>query len=190
MSAIFSLVLFGLLYFKETRQYLVLIIALEIGIFSIIIYCIWAIVNRERLLDKMKDPNNYVLKFDSCPDYYVKKFDTTLKKDFCSNEYIVYNKLKPLERVIMKIVDADKGFLPSSHVTTFYDRSTGTARTPEPSDKFLLDSMYDSVLKSNKERCDVIDPAIAERADGKLAGYKYLPWTSVKSRCNGLYGKY
>jgi hypothetical protein len=189
-AAIFSLTLCGLLYFKEVRDYLVFIVVLEIGIFSIIGYCIYAIVNREKLMGELKDPSNYTIGFDSCPDYYVKRYDAVSKKHFCSNEYVVRDKDNVSEKVIMKIVD-DATTLPIIHSDTYMgtDPSRKIPVTPQPSDKFLLSAFYNPLLKTNQDKCNIVDENVPEKASDVVQGFKAIPWTSVKARCNGLYGR-
>jgi hypothetical protein len=189
-AAIFSLILCGLLYFKEVRDYLVFIVVLEIGIFSIIGYCIYAIVNRERLMNELKDPSNYTISFDSCPDYYVKRYDAVSKKHFCSNEYVVRDNINVSEKVIMKIVD-EKTALPTMHSDSYMgsDPVRKVPTPPEPSDKFLLSAFYNPLLKTNQDKCNIVDENMPEKPTDVVQGFKALPWTSVKARCNGLYGK-
>jgi hypothetical protein len=189
ISAIFSLALFGILFFKP--EYKTFVITVEIGIFSIITYVIYNIVQHEKLLSQMSDPSRFRFTFDSCPDYYIKRTDNSTNKDFCSNEYIVVDKESPLEdKLIMKIVDENTR-LPSNHSPTFLtkDANTGVSIQPDKFDKFMLDDFFSPELTSIKDRCDVINPNVVTEKD-KFQGYKNIPWTNTRSRCDGLYGKY
>lgn len=189
VSAIISLGIFGLLYMKPELK--AFVITVEIGIFSIIGYTIYAIVQHEKLLSQMSDPSRFRFGFDSCPDYYIKRTDDATRKDFCSNEYVVVDKESPLQKkLIMKIVDESTN-LPLTHSATFTtkDKNTGVSLQPPKMDKFFLDDFYAPELTSNKDRCDVINPNVVTQ-NPRLSGYKTIPWTYTRSRCDGLYGKY
>jgi hypothetical protein len=190
VASILSMALFGVLFVK--RELMTFVILVEIGIFAIIGYCIYSIVNHEKLLSKMNNPNNYNLRFDSCPDYFIKRYDDVSNKEFCSNEYVVVDKKSPLsKKVLMKIVE-ENGTLPAKHTPTYMmkDKSTGIQIAPKPSDKFMIDTMMAPELLTNKDRCDVIRTNVAPRADGKFDGFKGVPWTYTRTRCDGLYAKY
>lgn len=189
VTAIASLALFGLLFWK--RELLTFVIIVEAGVFAIIAYCIYTIVQHEKMLDAMKDPRNFKFGFDVCPDYYVKRNDSVTHKDFCSNEYIVVDKDNALQKkLIMKIVDENTA-LPSNHSPLFKskDASTGIIIQPKPSDKFMLDDFFSSDMKTNKDRCDVIDPNVVTETTS-MQGYKNIPWTYTRPRCDGIYGKF
>lgn len=189
VSAILSLALFGLLFWK--KELLTFVIIVEVGIFAIIGYLIYVIVQHEKMLNAMNDPRNFKFGFDVCPDYYVKRTDGESNKDFCSNEYVVVDKDSPLQKkLIMKIVDENTA-LPSSHSPTYTskDSTTGIKLQPKPSDKFLLDSFFAPELKTNKERCDVINPSVVTQLES-MQGFKTIPWTYTRPRCDGIYGRY
>ena len=189
ISAILSLVIFSLLYFKPELK--AFVITVEIGIFFIIGYAIWAIVQHEKLLAKMSDPSMFRLDFESCPDYYIKRIDEDTRKYFCSNEYIVVDKESPLEKkLIMKMVDENTN-LPLHHTATFNvkDENTKISLPPPIYDKFYIDDFYTVDLTSDKDRCDVINPNVISQNE-KYKGYKTIPWTYTRARCDGLYGKY
>lgn len=189
ISALLSLAIFGLLFWKPELK--VFVITVEIGIFAIIGYTIYSIVQHEKLLNQMSDPARFRFGFETCPDYYIKRTDEETRKDFCSNEYIVVDKERPLSnKYLMKIVE-ENAVLPSKHSATFATKDPETKITSYPAkhDKFYLDDFYAAELVSNKERCDVIDPNVITQ-NPKFEGYKSLPWTYVRSRCDGLYGKY
>jgi hypothetical protein len=189
ISAILSIVIFGLLYVKPELK--AFVITLEIGIFSIIGYTIYSIVQHEKLLNQMSDPARFRFGFDSCPDYYIKRIDEATMKDFCSNEYIVVDKESPLQKkLIMKIVDESTN-LPLNHSASFTtkDKNTKILMQPPTMDKFYIDDFNAPELTSNKSRCDIINPNVVTQ-NQKLNGYKTIPWTYTRSRCDGLFGKY
>ncbi len=189
VSALLSIALFAMIFVKGARDWLLFIIVAELGIFGIIFYCIYAIINREKKLQAMRDPKNYVIKFDSCPDYYVKRYDTASKGYFCSNEYVVTDARNPTKNLIMKVYPENDNSSPPTHNPDFKVRNgTGPLTDPQPMDKFMIDD-FSTKLTTNDERCQVVDPNVAEKSTDKLKGYKTIPWTSVQKRCQTLYGK-
>lgn len=189
VSAVLSLALFGLLFWK--RELLTFVMIVEVGIFAIIGYLIYVIVQHEKMLSAMSDPKNFKFGFDVCPDYYVKRTDDESNRDFCSNEYVVVDKDSPLQKkLIMKIVDENTA-LPSSHSPSYISRdgTTGIKLQPKPSDKFMLDNFFAPELKTNKERCDVVNPSVVTQLES-MQGYKNIPWTYTRPRCDGIYGRY
>jgi hypothetical protein len=189
VASLFSMALFGLLFWK--RELLTFVVIVEAGVFAIIVYLIYVIVQHERMLNAMSDPRNFKFGFDVCPDYYVKRTDGETNKDFCSNEYVVADKDSPLQKkLIMKIVDENSA-LPSAHSPSFKskDSTTGIMLNPKPTDKFLLDDFFAPELKTNKERCDVVNPSVVTQLE-KMQGYKNIPWTYTRPRCDGIYGRF
>lgn len=188
-AGILSIALFAVLFIKGGRDFLVAITILEFGIFVVIFSCIYAIINRERALAKMKDPKNYVIKFDDCPNYYVKRFDNATSQYFCSNEYVVADKRNPTEKLIMKINDASDMSAPDTHSPTFVARnSAGMVQQPPVWDKFMVNDIYKQ-LDNDQDRCAAITRDGQDKPTDKIQGYRTLPWTSVKERCSSLYGK-
>lgn len=190
IAAIMSLGLFGILFVEGGKDWMPFVIAVELGIFGIITYCITLIVQREKLLENQKDAKNYSLKFDMCPDYFIKRYDEITQKDFCSNEYSVIDLNSPFgKRVTMKIV-GESDSLPTFHSSTYMNRDPNTkvASPPEPLDKFYTDALYDTSIKTDSERCSII--ARNASPDSKFENkFKQLPWTYARTRCDGLYGK-
>lgn len=198
---IISLMLLALAWFK--RDLVTFVTIVEVAIFVIIGYCISNIVNYEKTLQAMRSANNYVLKMDSCPDYYVKRFDPLTTKDFCSNEYRVVDKSSPTgEKVIMKILpqmkDVNMGGLvvpnpgnptfPTKHSSEFMTEEGKVSKEPRPIDKFYI-SALDS-FKTTKNKCELINPYSTIGDDSRLRELKQVPWTYARSRCNGLYVDY
>ena len=193
-AAVFSMALMALWYYK--RELVVFVFAVQIGIFAIIGYCIYTIVQYEKTLDEMSNIKNFTVKFDTCPDYYIKRSDIVTGKDFCSNEYVVVDKNSPTQKkMIMKVLpyvenasgQDDNTSMPKIHNTDYMVTDGNVKREPEPTDKFMLDTFYSAELATVKDKCDVINPNVADRADGKFKGFKTVPWTYAKSRCDGLY---
>jgi hypothetical protein len=189
VSALLSIALFALVYVKGFSDWLLFIIITEIGIFSIIIYCIYTIINREKKLQEMRDPKNYVIKFDNCPDYYVKRYDTASKGYFCSNEYVVADQRNPTKKLIMKLFAENDNSSPPTHNANYkVTNGTGPTTDPQPMDKFMIDNFL-TQLATNEERCQIVNPDVVEKSSDKLLGYKSIPWTNVQKRCQTLYSK-
>lgn len=188
-AGLLSIALFAVLFVQGGQDWLVAITILELGIFVIIFYCILAIVNREKEMAKMRDPKNYVVKFDDCPTYYVRRYDDATKQYFCSNEYIVADSRNPTKTLIMKINDEKDMSAPETHSTTFMSKnSSGMTQPPAVWDKFMVNDIY-TKLDSDKERCAAVTRNGEDKPTDKIQGYRTLPWTSVQQRCESLYGK-
>lgn len=191
IAAMLSIALFTALFIEGGKRFIPFVITVEIGIFAIIGYCIYLIVQREKFLDSQKDPKNYSFKFDICPDYYIKRYDEQNKKNFCSNEYTIVDKKRPsTTQYTMKIVEEGVS-LPSTHSSTFMtvDPTTKLASPPQTWDKFYTDTLYDKSFKNDQARCDAINPSVTSPVDSKVAGLKKVPWTYLRTRCDGLYGR-
>jgi hypothetical protein len=189
MAAVFSLALMGLLFFKVAYDYIIAIVAVQLGVFAIIGYCIYIIVKREKMMDEMKNPKNYLVRFDDCPDYFTKVHDPISGKHFCSNEYIVSHPQDSMKKTIMKIVEENVE-LPEKHIVGY--PLTGSVA---PTDKFMIHTFKSAALNDNQTRCSLFDeskPIVSMNNDHvpNRTEYRKLPWTSVKSRCNGLYGSF
>lgn len=188
-AAVLSIVLFGLMFLEGARTWFLSIIIIEIGIFAIIFYCIFTIVNWEKKMEQLRDPKNYVIKFDNCPDYYVKRYDTATKGYFCSNEYVVTDKRNPTKVLIMKLFAEEDKSSPATHNADFMEKNgTGPAVKPKPIDKFMMEDIMSKVQTLN-ERCQIVNPNVPESSTDKLTGYKTIPWVSVQRRCDTLYSK-
>lgn len=187
------------LYFiPKTREFIYLFITLQIGIFLIIGYCFYAIIQKEKQFNEMANPANYVIKFDDCPDYFNKKYDAKEKRFYCANEYVVEHPLEPSKKAYMKIIKANlDGTLnfPFNHSNVFLNYSNNRPVPPNPTEKFYTDIFQKQEFKDTQARCTLIDetsppPENVNDTIFRRADFKLLPWTSVKSRCNGLYGQY
>lgn len=189
VAALLSIVLFALIFIKGARDWLLFITITEIGIFSIIIWCIIAIINREKKIQEMRDPKNYVIKFDNCPDYYVKRYDTLSKGYFCSNEYVVSDTRNPTKTLIMKLFAENDKSSPSYHNVDFMVKNgNAPAINPQPMDKFMINDIL-SKVDDTADRCGIVNPNTMEKSTDKLIGYKNIPWIGVQKRCETLYSK-
>lgn len=199
MAALVSVMLMVLVFFvPQTRDYLALIITIQIGLFLIIAYCIRSVMNKEKDFDNMSNPDNYVVKFDSCPDYFNRKLDAVSKRFYCSNEYVVPHPYDPSRQVIAKMMLHDPTNVaiqfPDNHSNEYMNTQGAVASKPLPSEKFYIDVLYDKSLKTIADKCALVDESsVREVPNDPIENrkeYKQLPWTSVRSRCNGLFSKY
>lgn len=182
------LVLGALVYNGSWKEYLVFFLVLQVGIFGIILWCIKILKDYEKLYNANKDPRNYTIPFDSCPDYYTKKFDADLKKHYCSNEHIVVNPTnvnKP--KRIMKIVPERSSF-PDVHETAFVQDKQS------PLDKFSTDALFVQTIKDDNTRCGIISEkgpqwtgAPYDPTKVMYDNFKKVSWTSLRPRCDGLF---
>jgi hypothetical protein len=181
IAGIVSILLLVLLFFKGFNEYLPFIIALEVGIFSIIALCITQIILNERFLDKLKKNIRETINFNQCPDYYTKR--ETGDKEICSSDYIY--KDKGNKNWIMKIYPEDD----------LLNRSHGSRPLPanvsldyignEPKyEKFPLHEIENEpTFKTYDDKCA---PLTTDPQDPKLSylrGYNLVPWSTMNSKC-------
>ncbi len=199
MSAFVTLVLMALLFFvPSTREFLTFIVTIVLGLFLIIIYCVVTIMKKEKQFLDMSNPENYVVKFDDCPDYFNKRYDEASRKFYCSNEYIVEHPVDKSRQAIMKLMLYDENNtsiqFPNYHSNEYLNNQGGSVSKPIPSEKFYTDVFQDKSLTNTALKCSLVDDSsVREVVDDPIENrkeYKKLPWTSVRSRCNGLYAKY
>jgi hypothetical protein len=184
-----------LFFVPASRNYLAFIVTIEVGLFLIIAYCIVTIMNKEKLFDEMSNPKNYVVKFDDCPDYFNRKYDESTRKFYCSNEYIVEHPLDSSRQAIMKMMLYDPNNVniqfPNNHSNEYMNVNGSVPTKPIPSEKFYVDVFQNKTLKDTSDRCSLVDDSSVKVFENDTienrADYKKLPWTSVRSRCNGLY---
>lgn len=201
IAFVMSLGLLVLWYLRRDVQTFVILV--EIGIFTIIGYCIWNIVQYERALQDMRRSSNYTLKMQSCPDYYVKRRDPVTSKDFCSNEYVVVDDKSPTgKKLIMKITpvlpnvlidgvsrpNPDTPSAPEMHHIDYMKVEKNVRREPDAIDKFYINVFDD--IKAPKKLCDTISPYSTEGSKTAMSVLKHVPWTYARSRCNGLFVDY
>lgn len=177
-AAVASIVLIAALFFASFRDYIYFIAIVEIAIFAIIGYCIYKIVTYEKRLEAIRNAKRTSIAFTECPDYYVKKY-TEKGAPYCSNEYRVRD--RQAVESIMKIYPASIETPPMHNIAIPVD-------TAPKHEKFLLGEINNSRdLPTTKEKCGVL---FNEPSDPKLAqfkGYNNIPWTYVRSRCEGFF---
>jgi len=186
------------IFVPQAKQLTPLIVTIEVGLFLITIYCIRQVILKEKQFVEMSNPKNYVVNFDDCPDYFNRKYDEASRKFYCSNEYIVEHPVDTAKQAIMKLMLHDPTSttiqFPNYHSNEYMNTKGGTSSKPIPSEKFYSEVFQDKSLTDNIKRCNIVDDSsVVDVVNDPIENrkeYKKLPWTSVRSRCNGLYARY
>lgn len=179
ISGLISLILLALLFFKIGDNYILAIILIEVGIFSVIGYCIYQIIHNEFLINQLKNSDNVLISFDKCPDYFLSKIDNN-GNTYCSNEYIYED--AAMNKFVIKLYPEGQT-PPTQHNPTKLDKLSGTTMAPEgPIDKFYINDINNNnTLKTNEDKCA---PIFKDSTDPNgVHGYAQLPWTYLKSQC-------
>lgn len=179
ITGIFSLLLLLVLLFQGGRQFLPLIITVEVGAFLIILVCIAQIIVNERRKNKNSGDLASFIKFVNCPDYYMKRFIN--EKEFCSNEHSYVDPMTK-EVFIMKIIHVDEVTpLPQKHQALTNDGIKSSV------DKFHLTEIdNDKLFKTASDKCQVLFSAPASLELQDFSHYRFLPWTTMQSKCRGI----
>lgn len=188
MSSIVAVCLMSLLFFDRFRPAWPFIVASDVGLIAIIVYCLFSIVSVERAVDANRLSGNIAINFDTCPDYFVKITDTAKTgKTYCSNEYVVTDSTSR-SNYVMKLYPVD----PSGNSTMAFalpevhDPNVNASQPPAAYDKFFLSALdSDPTMKTASAKCG----PIVNSNDGVQGPYQYydsLPWSYMKSRCEGL----
>lgn len=187
ISGIFSILLLLALSFKGGRDYLPFIVTLEVGIFIIIIVCIYQIYKRAKLQEIFKQRGIKSIDFNICPDYFTKRADGD--RDFCANEYIQTD--ENMQSKIIKIYPADdvidgKRVFPSTNnrdIATIVNNGR-TSPNCQKCDGFYLDELdREPSLKTPREKCGPLFNPPSGSNLSYLSGYHLLPWTTMKAKC-------
>lgn len=183
ISGIISLLLLGLLFFNFAKDFKLGIIALEIGIFTVILVCIAQIIYNENFINKLKKNHNVRISFDSCPDYFTKLQDSH-QKAYCSNEYIYED--EALNKFLIKVYPENQ-IPPSDHDPRSMDLLTESDKPAGPIDKFYIDELESKTKNKNSTDIykDTCAPLFKDNYNNNgLVGYTELPWTTLRSKCD------
>jgi hypothetical protein len=182
VASIFSLGLLVMVFFKFAKDYLVFIISVEVGIMIIIFYCIYKIFKNERDIKKVKDANLFLVNFDECADYFVRKADDS-GKFYCSNDYVVTDETN--RQFHMKIYPVTTH---NTNVTipTFNNNTARRTSNMPYTNRYeefpLAELVTASNLPTYNKKCEPLYVSNPEYPE-----YKHLPWTYVKSRCESFF---
>lgn len=180
-AGIVSLVLLILLYFKGFNQYLPFIIALEVGLFGIILLCITQIILNEIFLDKLMKNMAYTMEFNTCPDYYTKRDNGN--KEICSADYLYIDNNK--KNWIMKIYPDDDPTNPVQGARPLPAVASLDYRGDEAKyEKFPLNEIEnEKTFKTYADKCGPLMKDPQEPSLAYLKGYSLVPWTTMNSKC-------
>jgi len=184
IAGIVSIGILCMLFFPIGKRFLVFIVAVEIGIFAIIGYCIYTIAMNESMLRKLRDSNNLVVNFEQCGDYYVRKVNE-YNKEICTNNYVITDKFNT--KYVMKIYDAEGPDPPSENVISdTVINSFGSGNETRTMNRKEVYDMKELSTASNlttfSEKCKPFYFNTAGYED-----YMNIPWTFAKARCQSFY---
>ena len=172
VAAIVSVLLLLLLLIKKMKQFAPFIITLEVGIFTVILWCVVIIWINAKDYDKRKN-NATSVKFDKCPDYYLQVNESD--KIMCKNQYLYTDQNGSKYKMVIYPVNANRS-LPKNLTTTL--------QKPTNLDSFELSTIETSSdLKTSKDKCGVL----YKDNTGKFKDYNNLPWNTMRSKCASLY---
>lgn len=180
-TAIASLGVLSFLLFDFGKKFIYFIVAFEVGVFTLIGYCIYKIIKGDKKANDIK--TKYVVRFDECPDYYSRKVING--DDFCFNEYLV--KDYQGNPVLIKISPAE-----IDGITNTPEASTILNTTIPPTDnysKFKLHRLEaDEKIADYSEKCKIVytKPSVSDSKYDNYTHYPDIPYTYIKSRCASL----
>lgn len=177
VSGILSLLLLLSLFIDIVKEHaFYFIIAVEIGIFTVIAICIYQIVKNEKMQKNKK--LDIKLSFYECPDYFNKIEENS--ETYCYNNYQVFDARG--KSYVLRIYP-ESVQLPNSLPVANIDKN----------EKFNLYQIEQNPeFKNAKDQCAFIvaepDTNTAISADqqrmmDQYKGYSTLPWTHAQSRC-------
>jgi hypothetical protein len=179
VSGIISLLLLLSLFFDFVRQNgFYFVIAVEIGIFSVIAICIFQIMRNESLLNAMRSNALKKLTFTECPDYFVK--EDVNGEMMCYNNYSVkdskgrsyYMRIYPAEEQLPALISQGKEEGVKGKMSLYKIEQTVDFKTGKEQCAVVL---QEPVLEG-------IQPAKREVLQN-FVGYSKLPWMHARSRC-------
>lgn len=184
IAGVLSLILVVMLFFKFGKTIMWFIITCEIGIFTIITFCIYKIVTFEKAKEAERRSNKYVVTFNQCPDYFTKRVDTN-GGTVCVNEYSVEDPRGQnyIARVYPSNTPAGVQVLAPP---SMYNPSSNIASYTDGYEMVGLNNIdVHPRYKSTEDKCKLFfapppDASTAEKY------YPYLPWSAMTSRCEGF----
>ena len=191
ITGIFSLILLLLLFFDEFKGFIKFVITVEIGLFAIIVWCIYIITKAS----KKKALPNLVINYGDCPDYYIKNTDNS-GTPYCENKYL-YQQPNG-SKYLMSIFPASNYNTANSYTSLGSSNHTQFNVPAGPSNAYTwfpytdtsvignvgLSSCPNSTEPNLQAKCSLMysDPPTTS-ANAFMAGTKNIPWTYMQSRC-------
>lgn len=176
ISAIGSIIFMALLYLGILSKYMYFVIALEVGLFLIITYTIYKIM-QSKYIYETSEP---VVKFDHCPDFWTVRNDKN-GRPYCSNQWVLRDTYG--NKKIIKIYPYSN--IPNTNIYTLptqLDQNPPSDGSPTKFDKFYLDTLQSNDLSSS-DKCNFILNEPADKTSPYI-GYTPLPWTTIRSKCS------
>lgn len=172
ISGVISLVLLMLLFFEFGKEWMYLIITVEVGIFSVIGICLYQIIKNELLINGLKKGLPQRISFSECPDYFLRGENNGVT--VCNNNYPVVDNRGRKFTLRIYPLDTD---LPTSLPIPLLDVNEQI--------KLYEIEQSNRVLKDAKEECAVVmnEPPVGNTDLRPFRGYSKLPWTHARSRC-------
>lgn len=166
-SVVSLIILLVLVFYPNTRSYVVGALIVEIGILAIIILAIYSAWSSDKKLKSMYDPgNDFNVTLTACPDYFLYMAATS------SNDG----------------ASCVNGFPSGSNIYYFTKRDCTGVTMTDPSctlngsssnaDYKIYLRDYDN--KPARATCSNVNTAV------RASPFYNIPWTDVKERCNSL----
>ena len=180
VSGIISLLLLLTLFSKIVRNNaFYFIIAVEIGIFSVIAICVIKIITNEQILNNLKNKlSTQKISMNDCPDYFIK----TEKDDIaiCTNNYEVQtgNGRKYMLRIYPASVT-----LPNMLPVTNQDKNEKFKLYQLEQSSDLVDAKAQCAMVMTEPNINSAATAAQKETLSQYKGYSSLPWLYARSRC-------
>lgn len=180
ITAIVSLGVLSLLFTESGKKMIYFIIAFEVGVFLIILYCIYKIISGET--KSSSKSSTYVVNFDQCPDYYT-KYTHTNGDSLCLNNYIVKD-----DKGNIYVIRLDGNLETDTMDQTITLNPPGNTPLNTIAEFELTKLQKDTLIKNYEDKCALVmaKPPSSDTKYNSYAFYNKLPWTYLKSRCEGL----
>jgi multisubunit Na+/H+ antiporter MnhF subunit len=166
-SLVSLIILFLLIYYPSTRDYVVGALIVEVGILTIIIMAIYSAWSTEKKLKEKRDPGtDFNVTLTACPDYFLYMAATSSNVGAtCVN-----------------------GFPSGSNIYYFAKQNCTGVTLTDPSctlDGSTTTAGYSIDLK-NYDQKTVISTCSNVNTTSVASPFYSIPWTDVKERCNSL----
>ena len=170
VSGIISLLLIVMLFFKVGKEFLYMIVTMEIGIFTVIGYCLFQIIKNEIYIKNMKKNLPERISFSECPDYFIRTEEggiTVCKNTFKStdgagNEF--NTRIYPMDIPLPNP-------LPQNSQQKY--------------ERFNLYHIEQSnkLLKEARDQCAIVTSMPPNTDLAEFRDYSKIPWTHARARC-------
>ena len=183
LNAILAISIVACLFFNFVlkKEYMIAIVTVEVGICLIVAYCIYRIIQFDKTLSALSNPKTKYIPFQTCPDYY-QKVITAAGDPICQNAYTMTDRNGI--QYIMKIYPQNVPLPPSIQINE--DITSGMATAPKYEKFYLNDIGQSTDLTTVQQKCAVVSSDPVDPSLSQYVGYKHVPWTYVRGRCEGF----